>query len=625
LLHLQVVNEASRLLITTRDAKVADILNAPLVHVSGLSEAEGLALLAAWAETAGQDAAASELVARLGGLPLALRLCGAQLRAGERLDHLLAIFRQEQVDLSMLDMDDPQTAQESLRLCFDLSYRRLMPVTQQHFARLGCFAGTFDETAATAVWGVGDDEAKRILKRLLRLALLEREMGRYRLHSLLRDYARQRLAVSAHEDQRARRRHAVWYIRHALYHPGVVAGITDPAPDLDSTWADVVAAVRWAVEQDQPLAAWSALLAHTERPALLKVMGIPLVEAVTTYLSRATDQVEHALFLEVAADLHLLQGDTEAALAHLSQAAERWQVRQDWLAASRSWMRMAGVSLLLQDPGTAAQVARQAQSLLARGLRLAPEDGEAAYWLFYWFDVIYNPLVRWEGLPEADVAALVRLAEQTHQPILEARALHVYRLWCTAKEIARSATDRERGRALALKAYRLWRTADRLDRADDEISFSGHLLNGRYSRRAAARYARRRSQTTPALSSDQIRLVRSEGLRWWLEATEAQRVAWLSRMLPRYLGASNAGVPALTPGSRAWDWVEDILRVGVLGHESRRPSVDNHPPAEHMLNGPEWQALVGLRPRPWAEPAVVRLVERFAAKLAHELDGSRVA
>jgi hypothetical protein len=367
------------------------------------------------------------------------------------------------------------------------------------------------------------------------------------------------------------------------------------------------------------------VMEHTERPALLKVFGAALVEAVATYLSQATDQVERALFLEVAGDLYLLQGDIQAAITHLSRAGELWEAGEEWLAASRSRLRVAGANLLLQDPATAAEAARQAQSLLARGLPLAPEDREAAYWLFYWFDVIYNPMVRWEGLPEADVAALAHLAEQTHQPILEARGLHVYRMWCTAEGIPRSVADREQGRALAIKAYWLWRACNRPDRADDEISFSGHLLNGRYSRRAAARYAWRRSQTTPVVSCDQIRLVRSEGMRWWLKATEAQRVGWLSRMLPRYLGVSNCDAPALKSGSRAWNWVEDIIRVGVLGSESRRPTVNCHPSAGHLLNGPEWQALSGLRPRPWAEPAAVRLIERSVAELARELDESSVA
>ncbi len=346
---------------------------------------------------------------------------------------------------------------------------------------------------------------------------------------------------------------------------------------------------------------------------------------MTTHLSEVSDPAAQAIFHELLGDLHLLHGDIEAGVTHFSQAGELWETRREWLAGSRAKLRVAGGYLLLQDPVAAAAAARQAQSSLAKGLPLAPEDREAAYRLFYWFDVIYNPLVRWEGLPEADVADLARLAEQTRQPVLEARGLHIYRLWCTAKGMPRSAEAREQGRALAIKAYWLWKACARLDRADDEISFSGHLLNGRYSQRAAARYARRRSRTTPMVNPDQIQLVRSKGMRWWLGASEAQRVDWLSRMLPRYLDATNCPAPALMPGSRAWRWVEDILSVGVLGSESRRLATNDQPPACHFLNGPEWQALSGRRPHPWAEPAAARLIQGYAVALAHEMIEERVA
>ncbi len=266
LVHLRVVNEASRLLVTTRDAKVTDILSAQLVRVSRLTEAEGLALLAAWAEADLETAAARELVARLGGMPLALRLSGATLRAGDRLPDVLNIFRQKQVDLSKLDLDDPETAAESLNVCFDLSYDRLTSIVQGRFTRLGCFIGIFDEAAAVGLWGVDSNGARRTLRRLWRLALLEREVMRgYRLHPLLRDYTRQKLTAQPDEDQTAHRRHAAWHIRYVLYHPGMLAGITDPVPDLERAWADVVAGVKWAASQERRLAAWAALLAHTDR------------------------------------------------------------------------------------------------------------------------------------------------------------------------------------------------------------------------------------------------------------------------------------------------------------------------------------------------------------------------
>jgi hypothetical protein len=619
LVHLQVTGAGGRLLVTTRDVKVADVLAAPLVQVGGLSTAEGLELLAAWAQLDPERAEARELVARLGGHPLALRLAGAVLRGGEPLADLVGALRGKQIDLSLLDMHDPQAATESLTLCFDLTFNRLEPATRRRFAQLSCFAGAFPERAAAVMWGVEPSEARQILRWLMRFALLERQTDGYRLHPLLRDYASQRLAARPDEAHTTHRRHAAWYIRYALYHPQVIDDSTEPAPDLDPAWADVVQAVNWATDHAPRLAVQAVLLAHTERPALLEAVGPPLIEAAAAYLDLASGWDEQALLHELLGDLHLLQGIYESGLAHFGHASERWAALAQWLAASRTQLRVAGGWLLLQNWEAAAKAARQARSLLQEAMPLREEDRQAVDRLFYWFDLVYNPLVRWEGLPETEAAALARLAADVADPIVQARALHIYRLWCTAEKATRTERARDLGRSLAVQAYRFWRAGGRLDRADDEINFTGRLLNGRYSSRAGGRYARRRSSSTPVVSPDQVRLVSSEGMRWWLGATETQRVAWLSRMLPRYLGASNCVSAQLATGSRAWHWVNDILNVAILGNEQRRLALHDQPPGGHILNGPEWQALSGRRPRPWAEGGTMRLIQAILTEVAHEV------
>jgi hypothetical protein len=623
LVHLQVTSESGRLLVTTRDAKVADLLGAPQVRVEGLADEEGLALLAAWAGRDLDSDVGRELVARLGGLPLAVCLSGARLRAGDDLAGLLAAFRGAQADLAVLDMDDAATRAESLALCFDLSYGRLADADRQRFAQLGCFAGTFGETAAAAVWNVDEAQARHACRQLLRFALLERDGTGFRLHPLLCDYARQQLAAMPEMEQVAHRRHAAWHIRYALYHPQVLDGATSPAPDLEQTWPDAVAGVRWAAIDEPRWAAWAALLAHADRPALAEAVGPALAGAVNTCLSEVVAGAEQALLHELGGDLALLRGDVEAGLAHFRQAAELWQAEGDGLAASRAWLRSAGAYLLKHEPAAAAETARSAQALLARGLPLDPDDRGAAARLFHWFDVVYNPLVRWPELPEKDVAGLARLAQQAGQPDLAARGIHIHRLWCTTKGAPRSPEARERGRTLAVQACRLWRAGGRPDRADDEIAFAGYELTGRYSRRAAARYARRRSRSTPALDAGQVQTVRGEGMRWWLGAAEKQRVGWLSRMLPRYLGAANA--PALPRGSRAWRWVEDILEVGIQGGQRRRLDAGGPLPEGNGLNGPEWQALSGRQVYPWAGQTATRLILSYLLVLEREVDESHVA
>ena len=84
-----------------------------------LEPQEALSLLTLWAgddePSRAQDAA--ELAERLGRLPLALKLAGAQAQDGVTWGDLLARFRDAQGNgLSQLDMDDPSRRDESLRL-----------------------------------------------------------------------------------------------------------------------------------------------------------------------------------------------------------------------------------------------------------------------------------------------------------------------------------------------------------------------------------------------------------------------------------------------------------------------------------------------------------------------------
>ena len=619
---LRLGSETCQLLCTTRDAKVIDVLEALSVKVAGLTNDEGLELLTNWT---GRNTEARELVARLGGLPLALKLAGGQLRAGISLEILLATFRKEQVDLSILDLDDPQTRTESLMLCFDLSYSHLSSTARQRFVQLGYFKGSsFEESAIRAVWGINEQETRVTLKQLLRFALLDRIERDYRLHPLLHDYVRQKLPTTSIDGGAIRRRHALWHIRHILYHPGLIANSSEAVPDLDRRWADVIAGVRWVTHNDPKLSSQAALLAYTDRPALLEAIGTPLIEALETYLADSADEVEQVVLHELLGDFHLLRANFTDGLTHFQRANTLWQTMGNAFASSRAILRMAGAHLLCQELGEAAEIARHTQSVLQGSMPIPFAHNRAqAERLFYWFNMIYNALVRWEGLPEEDVISLTRLAEQLNEPILKARSLHIHRLWCTTRGIPRSQEVRQQGRQLAVEAYCLWQSCNRKDRADDEVSLTKYLLINRYSRRTAIRFSRRRSRTTPQVRPSQIQFLQREGVYWWLKATETQRINWLSWMLPRYLGADNRPhhpvkgnqLATLQPDSLAYRSVENILNLGMLGDEVRRLMINNQSPPNHFLRGPEWQVLSGLKVFPLIENRAKELIKHYVKEL----------
>jgi hypothetical protein len=565
----------------------------------------------------------NELLSRVGYLALALAILRALLQEGFTFAELLAHFRREQPDLSILDMDQSYTRSMSLVACFDLSYNRLPSVEiQQYFAQVSQLNGPFQIEAAAALWQLEPFKARRVLGQLVRLALVSQEGQRYRLHPLVRDYARQKL-TSAWPDliSVTQRRHAAYYIRHALYHPQLLEGNTDPAPPLDEAWTDLVAGMKWATEQSPELAAWGTLLAHTERPALLEAVGPALIGAIKQYSAQRGHRSKQALWAELLGDLHLLNQEVEAALTYFEQASDLWLVEENGLASSRAKLRQAGAHLLQQAPRQAAEAARQAQERLAQSLPVGPDETAAAGQLFYWFDIVYAALVRWDGLPQPDMANLVRLAEQTNNDLLKARSYHIYRLWCTVREIDRPPEVRALGRELAQKAIQLWQAAGETDQADSEAMWSEYYLTGRCDPEAAMRFALRISHSTPQMSQEQIKLIRNDGIRWWLQTGEAERVAWLSRMLPRYLKAGDSVEPSLVPESQEWQWVRDIIGMRVsLRETSWRVTLEHHlPPSKHFLNIPEWRVFSGQRIFPLVDGTSQQLVAEYLATLEAEL------
>jgi hypothetical protein len=393
-----------------------------------------------------------------------------------------------------------------------------------------------------------------------------------------------------------------------------------------------MAGIKWALVNEPRLAAQAALLAHTERAALaLEVVEPSLPDAVAAYVSTITASRQRAVFEMVLADLYLAAGNHEQGRSHFERAAEQWEEQQHFLSACYARLRAAGACLLKADQAAAAALAQMAQTCFARSLPLNPSIHDGAEAVFYWFNMVYNPLLRWVGLPETDLQALVEMAQRSEHVPLIARASHLYHSWCLAKEVPRPPEIREKGRQLVLQTYRLWRAAKRRDRADDAISFARYRLKNRYNRRIARRFACRRSAATPELENAGRQSLRPSqpAAYWWLGASEVQRQDWLSFMLPRYLGTldrpfhpkTRKQLSKLTPGSRAYQWVETFLEIGMLGRAGRRPLLKDGRPQGHLLNGPEWRVLSGQRPAEVRNLQIVAMVEACLVEFELQLTG----
>ncbi|MFI7431032.1 BTAD domain-containing putative transcriptional regulator [Micromonospora sp. NPDC049836] len=162
---------------------------------------ELLARVAGGDRVAAEPAAAAEVVRRCGYLPLAIRLAGARLahRPRWRIADLA-----ERLSAGRDPLAELGAGERSVGQAFALSYAQVAPPVQRLFRLLGLHTGArFDNRVAAALTDLPLAEAQDLLDDLVDAHLAEEvEPGRYRLHDLLREYARRLLAEPERSDER---------------------------------------------------------------------------------------------------------------------------------------------------------------------------------------------------------------------------------------------------------------------------------------------------------------------------------------------------------------------------------------------------------------------------------------
>ncbi|MFI9327730.1 BTAD domain-containing putative transcriptional regulator [Kitasatospora sp. NPDC052868] len=162
---------------------------------------------------AAEEEAARRLVQLCGGLPLAIRIAGANLVAGSAdiADHCAELAGDDRLGRLHIEGDRRST----VRAAFDLSYRALPAQAQRMFRLLSLMPGpdlTVDGAAALA--GTTPAGSDGLLVSLADAHLVqERAPGRFGLHDLLRCYARELL--DREEAHAARQLLFDWYLHHA--------------------------------------------------------------------------------------------------------------------------------------------------------------------------------------------------------------------------------------------------------------------------------------------------------------------------------------------------------------------------------------------------------------------------
>ena len=165
--------------------------------------------------TAHNAAAVARICARLDGLPLAIELAAARLRAMSV--EQLAKRLSDRFGLLTRGRRGAPSRQQTLRLCIGWSFDHCTAQEQRLWARLSVFAGSFELEAARDVCAEDMlaedllDELSGLVDKSILIRIEEDAEVRFRLLPTLREYGETH--VGADEYRRLQRRHLDWYRR----------------------------------------------------------------------------------------------------------------------------------------------------------------------------------------------------------------------------------------------------------------------------------------------------------------------------------------------------------------------------------------------------------------------------
>ena len=299
------------------------------------------------------DAAVVQVAGLCGYLPLAIRLVAAGLRhhPAWTVTGLAAELAAARDRVSAIQAEDV-----SIAAAFDMSYRDLTADQQRLFRRLGLHPGAdIDAYAAAALDDTSLHATRRGLAELYDHNLIgEPARGRYRLHDLLREYARACAAGDGSDgNQAAIDRLLDYYLhtaataaQHVAWRPSIVGPPSGPAPACAPELRTGGEAIAWLATERANLHACVDYAAARSRP--VHAVGIPaamsgflyiqghwneavaLGQAALATACRACDRHGQGWTLEGLGVVQWRTGDYAAATANLTRALDLFGDLGEW-------------------------------------------------------------------------------------------------------------------------------------------------------------------------------------------------------------------------------------------------------------------------------------------------------
>jgi predicted ATPase len=394
----------------------------------GLPDYEAVALFAERAAAAVPEfqltednkATVARICARVDGLPLAIELAAARMRAMSP-EQILERLADRYALLTRGSRTAP-TRQQTLGCSIDWSYDLCTAAEQRMWDRLSVFAGSFELEAAEDICGSGlaDFDVDDLLSSLVDKSILIRTESdgevRFRLLETLRDYGREKLRQTG-EYCDIRRRHLAWYRRL----------VSDAAADwfsprqiewirrLGREWSNLRDALEFSLSDTPEIALEIVGTLHPvglARGALTE-MRRWLDRALAAVKAEPTTARIRALYgAVVTANLQGRPGDIQAGAARAAEAQSLVQRIADPVAHGFTYLAVGYAALLNGDHQRACSHFEQALE--------ATDDATVRFGAM--------ALMGWALAFQGDVGRALVWQEKA-LAILESRGESVYRSW----------------------------------------------------------------------------------------------------------------------------------------------------------------------------------------------------